>query len=168
MRAPKTQTPHDAGSVWVALRSARSEADWLADKGEVVIPAGGVRNRRAAVGRDAQLRRVGHVSAVCRHRSPTRIADADGVAGIAAAVDVADLDGAATAGSRRHAAVARRRGICELHGAMPSLRLPCVDGFASPPRSGRPRASPYGLLPLASIALKSRPWPTQHRGADGG
>src|SRR5215207_4024629 len=83
----------------------RSEADGLADEGEVVIAAGGVRDRGAAVGRDAELGRVGDGAAVDAHVAPAGVANADGVAGIAAAVDIADSGNAAVGRCARNAAV---------------------------------------------------------------
>src|SRR5215213_9969309 len=99
----------------------RSEADGLADEGEVVIAAGGVRDRGAAVGRDAQLGRVGDGTTVGANVAAPGVADADGVAGIAAAVDVPNRGHAAVGGRRSNAAVTRRSGIRELHDVMPSL-----------------------------------------------
>ncbi len=66
----------------------------LADEGEVVVAAGGVGDRGAAVGRDTQVGQVGDVSAVDPNRA-NGVADADGITGVAAAVDVGDRDRAA-------------------------------------------------------------------------
>src|SRR5215207_2274575 len=86
---PKTQTrprgPGLCGSSSPAASGTRLEES-LADEGEVVIAAGSVRDRGAAVGRDAQQGLVGDGAAIDAHIAPTGVANADGVAGIAAAV----------------------------------------------------------------------------------
>src|SRR5215207_7912128 len=118
----------------------------LTDEGEVVITAGGVRDRGAAVGRDTQVGQIGDAAAVDTDR-PNGVADADGVPRIAAAVDVADADSPAIGGRGRHAAVP-----CELHDGLPSLlptlvgtRLPVLGSSserAAPPGCGRPLPQP--------------------------
>ena len=104
-----------------SLRAALANSNALADEGEVVIATRGVRDRGAAVGGDAQLGRVGDAAAIDANIAPPGVADAKGVAGIAAAVDVADGDRAAIGGSGSNAAVTSRSGIRELHDVMPSL-----------------------------------------------
>ena len=69
----------------------------LADEGQVVVTARGVRNGGATVGRDTEIGQVPDVSAVDSDRT-RGIADTDGVAGIAAAVDVANTDRATIRG----------------------------------------------------------------------
>ena len=102
-----------AGQARVQLR--------LANEGEVVVAAGSVRDRGAAIGGDAELGRVADAAAVHCDRAAPGVANADSVAGIAAAVDVADPNRAAIGGSSRDAAVTSRSGIRELHDVMPSL-----------------------------------------------
>src|SRR4051794_28507748 len=98
----------------------RSYADWLADEGEVVIPARGVRDRGATVGGNVQQGLVRDGAAINADRAD-RVANADSAAGIAAAVDVAQRNRAAIGGRRSNAAVPRRRSIYELHDSLPSL-----------------------------------------------
>src|SRR5918998_4704831 len=100
-------------------RASLANSNALADEGEVVIAARGVRDRGAAVGGDAQLSAVGDGAAVDRNRAAPGVANADGVAGIAAAVDVPDCDRAAIGGSGSDATVTSRSDI--LHFPMPSL-----------------------------------------------
>src|SRR5918995_1604316 len=71
----------------------QGEGVLLADEGEVVVAAGGVRDRGAAIDRDAERGRVQAVAAV-DNRIGKGIADTDGVTDVATAVDVADGDGA--------------------------------------------------------------------------
>src|SRR5829696_7579942 len=66
----------------------------LADEGEVVVTARGVRDRGAAVSRDTEVGQVPDSSTVDRDRADG-VANADGITGIAAAVDVGNRDGAA-------------------------------------------------------------------------
>src|SRR5829696_4367249 len=82
------------------------QARTLADEGEVVVAAGGVRDRGATVGRDVERRRVEATATVCSDRASPGVADADGVTGVAAAVDVANGDRTAARRGRRHAAIA--------------------------------------------------------------
>src|SRR5688500_13365903 len=140
-------------------RAQRSKAEWLTDKGEVVITTRGVRDRGAAVGRDAQQGLVGDVSAVYRNRasgarfalaplvadqSAAGVADANGIAHITATVDVTDRDDATIGRRRRHPTVARRSGIRELHVGLP-FRVPTVPTpwvnshpYPAPPARWRP------------------------------
>src|SRR5215217_231248 len=104
-----------------SLRARLANSNALADEGEVVVAAGGVRDRGAAVGGDAQLGRVADAAAIDSDVAAPGVANADGVAGIAAAVDVADCDRAAIGRSGCNAAVTSRGGIRELHDVMPSL-----------------------------------------------
>src|SRR5215216_5262294 len=104
-----------------SLRARLANSNALADEGEVVVTTGGVRDRGAAVCGDAQLGRVGDSAAVYAQRAAPSVAHADRVAGIAAAVYVADGDRAAIGGSGGNATVTSRGGICELHDVMPSL-----------------------------------------------
>src|SRR5688572_22034638 len=90
----------------------------LANEGAVVVAARTVRDSGAAVGGDAELGRVTDAAAVHRDRAAPGIANADGVAGIATAVDVADRHRTAIGGSSCDAAVTSRSGICELHDVM--------------------------------------------------
>src|SRR5215213_5554873 len=71
----------------------------LADEGEVVVAAGGVRDGSAAVSRDIQVGHVPNGAAVDRDPAAPGVANADGITGIATAVDVADGD-RATIGRR--------------------------------------------------------------------
>src|SRR5215213_1003376 len=118
----------------------------LTDEGEVVITAGGVGDGGAAVGRDTQVGQIGDAAAVDSDRTTPGVADADGVPGIAAAVDVAERRRTAISRRRGNATVACGRGICELHDGLPSLVPTPSGGF--PPTS-------YGIRPLASIARRS-------------
>src|SRR5215213_3580526 len=117
----KTQTRQDcrvcAGRI---EERRRSEADGLADEGEVVIAAGGVRNRGAAVGRDSQQGLVGDGTTIDTDRAARGVANADGVAGVAAAIDVADADRAAAGRRACNATIPCRRNICPLHDNLPS------------------------------------------------
>src|SRR4051794_21231877 len=103
------------------LRDVLANSNALADEGEVVIAAGGVRDGGAAVGGDAQLGAVGDGAAINANIAAPSVANADSVAGIAAAVDVADRNRAAIGGSGSNAAVTSRSGFRELHDVMPSL-----------------------------------------------
>ena len=93
----------------------------LADEGQVVVAAGGVGDGRAAIGGDTQGGQVPDIATVDEDRAAPGVADANSVTGIAAAVNVADLNRTATGRRRRNAAVPRRGGICELHDGLPSL-----------------------------------------------
>src|SRR3954453_12052447 len=80
----------------------------LADEGEVVVAAGGVRDPRATVDRDTERGRVQAVAAVdlwIHGNEGGRVADANGVADVAATVDVASGHGAAVRRGGRHATV---------------------------------------------------------------
>src|SRR5215213_4073091 len=103
----------------------RSYVDWLTDEGEVVITTRGVRDGGAAVGGDAQQGLVGDGAAINTDRAD-RVANADGAAGIATAVDIAQRNRAAIGGSGTNAAVPRRSGLCELHDSLPSLVPTCA------------------------------------------
>src|SRR5215212_6449900 len=122
---PKTQTRQDcrvcAGRI---EERRRSEADGLADEGEVVIAAGGIGDCGATVGRDAELGRVGDSAAINAYVAPAGVANADGVAGIAAAVDIADGGNAAVGRCACNAAVTSRRDIGVLHDGVPLDPLP--------------------------------------------
>src|SRR5215207_5843942 len=98
----------------------------LADEGEVVVAAGSVRDGGAAVGGDAQRGAVSHGAAIDLDRAAPGVADADGAASVAAAVDVADCDRAAIGRSGSNAAVTSRSDICTcvLHFLTPSLWPP--------------------------------------------
>src|SRR5829696_2625213 len=119
----------------------------LADESEVVIAAGGIGDGGAAVGGDAQVGQIGDATAVNSDRTAPGVPDADGISRIAAAVDVAERSRATIGRRRGNAAVARRRGIRELHDSLPSLIPAPSGGF--PPTS-------YGIRPRASIARRSR------------
>src|SRR5918993_2539981 len=71
----------------------------LADESEVVVAARGVGDRRPAAGRDTQVGQVPDIPTIDTNR-PNGVSDADGIAGVAAAVDVGDRDRTA-AGRRR-------------------------------------------------------------------
>ena len=92
----------------------------LANEGEVVVAARGIRDRGAAVGGDAERSRVGDGAAVHPNVAAPRVTNADGIAGVATAIDVADSDSAAVGGSRRDSAVTSRSGK-SLHDVPPSL-----------------------------------------------
>src|SRR5262245_19558828 len=102
---------------------------WLADEGQVVVATGGVRDRGAAVGRDAQRGAVGVGAAIDGHRA-VGVAHADGAAGVAAAVDVTNGHRAAIGGCGRNAAVTGGSGIRVLHDRSPS-RWPPSEPFHS-------------------------------------
>src|SRR5829696_7327493 len=77
------------------LRTPSAERDALADEGEVVVAAGSVGDGGTTVGRDVEGRRVEATATVCSDRASPGVADANGVTGVAAAVDVANRDRAA-------------------------------------------------------------------------
>src|SRR5215204_7052189 len=92
----------------------------LADEGEVVVAAGGVRDGGATVDRDPEGGGVQAVAAVdlgIHRHIAGGVADADGITDVATAVDIADGDGATTRRGGGNAAVPRRGGIDELGGS---------------------------------------------------
>jgi hypothetical protein len=80
----------------------------LADEGEVVVAAGSVRDRRAAVNRDIERCRVQDGAAGDVGVGTERVADPDCTADVPAAVDVTDRDGTAIGGSGGNPAIACR------------------------------------------------------------
>src|SRR5690349_14982519 len=93
----------------------------LANEGEVVAAARSIGDSGAAIGGDVESGGVADAAAVNRDRAAPGVANADGVAGVAAAVHIADGNCAAVRGSSRNAAVTGRSGICVLHGnALPN------------------------------------------------
>src|SRR5829696_1875505 len=84
------------------------QARTLADEGEVVVAAGGVRDRGATVGRDVEGGRVQATATVCSDRASPGVADADGVTDVAPTVDVANGDRTAARRGPRHVPNSRR------------------------------------------------------------
>ena len=97
--------------------------DALANEGEVVAATGSIGDRRAAIGGNAERGGVADAAAVNRNRAAPGVANADGVAGIAAAVYITDGNSAAIGGSGCDAAITSRSGVGKLHD-LPSL---CVQ-----------------------------------------
>ena len=120
------------------------QARTLTDKGEVVVAAGGIGNGRAAIGRDAEVRQVGDRPTVDANRAPG-IADADGVAGVATAVDVSDGDRAAVSGSRATPPLPAEAMSVERSSSPKNLsRRLCVP-LGVPGLPPRPRSPPHSF-----------------------
>ena len=122
------------------------------DNGQVVVAAGCIGNGRTAIGRHANVGHVGDVSTVDHDRATRSVADADGAASIAAAVDVTDGDRAAVGGSVRDAAVA---------GARDAVSDCIPQGPGPPPASGAPQRRPRPatrVSPGAASRTLPMPW----------
>jgi hypothetical protein len=97
--------------------------DWLLlDEGSVIVPPARIGDRRTAIGRHADVGQVADGPAIDANRA-NGVADADGAASIAAAVDVANGDRAAVGGRVRDATVAGARdAVSDL---IPKVLGPC-------------------------------------------
>src|SRR5437763_6228817 len=103
-----SRAPSRAGSVNIPAQTGPFTTfvtTCLTNEGEVVVAAGGVGNRRPAIGRDVEGGGVGDRAAIHPDFAAEGVADPDGVAGITPAVDIAGADGAAIGGRAGHAAI---------------------------------------------------------------
>src|SRR5918993_2856550 len=89
----------------------------LANESQVVIAAGSIRDGGAAVNRDSHSGLVEDVTTIDVRIWADSVADRDRAADVAAAVDIGSRHGAAVAGRRCHAPVARAGGVGDLRGS---------------------------------------------------